>query len=559
MSLQFPPSSPVLDGPEPCYDPFKGKEMPRGRHDLPTPNPSSTVGRSSSPARHERDAEGSENQIFTKIGPPQPVSARLGEVDAFSEIPQTSGSFATPAPIFDAKMATGSPSRAPQTPRAVTINKDFNIVSPHANVMRVPLLAGKSSLTIGRSSKSCDFHFKNSGTKTDKSVSRCHVRVEYSEAKMVLECTGFNGFGVIIPRMCLVKKIDKRNFELTETNIPLVAHNVSKSVRLDHEHTEFHVSRDEAVHMPRFANILLQIGSHVLLVNPDDCDEDLTDDESAQANVSEKSAPKMDLKMDSKSVHKSDASGTQTPTQKSKTTSEASARAFIPARPNKSVLTPVVADSIQPKTPKKIMNQMFRDEPTPSKPHRMFQGKENASARPSSSSKSSATPLSARSTNIPEISVKKRAQSEEPQGSVKKARKSPEHDENGELIIDETCLDGVGNTSEIENILVNHLAFSRLSSTPASFLNTISAVVAKLSLQQLRVVLHKTSCIGVIYRQGKDAAGKPLEEEYYYIPEKDRDPERNRLVSAVKGHGGLRACRKTHKQYYWKKPAPIKK
>lgn len=112
---------------------------------------------------------------------------------------------------------------------------------------------------------------------------------------------------------------------------------------------------------------------------------------------------------------------------------------------------------------------------------------------------------------------------------------------------------------EISNILINHLAFSRLSSTPASFLNTILAVVSELTLEQLRTVLHQIDCIGVIYREGKDAAGKPLEEEYYYIPEKDEDSERTKLVSSIKGHGGLRACRRKHKQYYWKKPAPIKK
>ena len=50
----------------------------------------------------------------------------------------------------------------------------------------------------------------------------------------------------------------------------------------------------------------------------------------------------------------------------------------------------------------------------------------------------------------------------------------------------------------------------------------------------------------------KDAAGQPLQEEYYYMPENDEDRERTTLVSNIKGHGGLRSCRKTHKQYYWK-------
>ena len=49
----------------------------------------------------------------------------------------------------------------------------------------------------------------------------------------------------------------------------------------------------------------------------------------------------------------------------------------------------------------------------------------------------------------------------------------------------------------------------------------------------------------------KDAAGQPLQEEYYYMPENDEDRERTTLVSNIKGHGGLRS-QKTHKQYYWK-------
>ena len=76
---------------------------------------------------------------------------------------------------------------------------------------------------------------------------------------------------------------------------------------------------------------------------------------------------------------------------------------------------------------------------------------------------------------------------------------------------------------------------------------------------QVRSVLNNIKCVGVIYRKGKDAAGKPLEEEYYYMPENDDDQSRTQLVANLKGHGGLRSCRRTHKQYYWKKPAPIKK
>lgn len=73
-------------------------------------------------------------------------------------------------------------------------------------------------------------------------------------------------------------------------------------------------------------------------------------------------------------------------------------------------------------------------------------------------------------------------------------------------------------------------------------------------------------------RQGRqDAAGKRLESEYYYIPDKDEDEKRKEAVVTELMKPGLRACRKQHKvserraltkvtsltstqQYYWKKP-----
>ena len=88
-------------------------------------------------------------------------------------------------------------------------------------------------------------------------------------------------------------------------------------------------------------------------------------------------------------------------------------------------------------------------------------------------------------------------------------------------------------------------------------------------------MLDATSCIGEVAREGKDAAGKPLESEYYYIAELDTDEQRRGAVVDGLKKPGLRACRKQHKvrhciltldpypkwvdltcvqQYYWRKP-----
>lgn len=107
----------------------------------------------------------------------------------------------------------------------------------------------------------------------------------------------------------------------------------------------------------------------------------------------------------------------------------------------------------------------------------------------------------------------------------------------------------------IRNLVCNHLAFSRLSCTPLQTVMAVSPKISKIPKTQLREIIRAIDCIGIITREGKDASGKPLEEEYYYVPERDSDKDRVKLVNETKGGAGVRSCRKVHKQYYWKKPA----
>lgn len=101
----------------------------------------------------------------------------------------------------------------------------------------------------------------------------------------------------------------------------------------------------------------------------------------------------------------------------------------------------------------------------------------------------------------------------------------------------------------ITNHVMNQLAFSRLSSTPLSTImqNLPSEEKKGLTKDVLREVIESTPCIGTIERQGKDAAGKVLESEYYYIPEKDTDEQRRAAVVDGLRKPSLRACRKQHK------------
>ena len=107
----------------------------------------------------------------------------------------------------------------------------------------------------------------------------------------------------------------------------------------------------------------------------------------------------------------------------------------------------------------------------------------------------------------------------------------------------------------VQNHVINQLAFSRLSSTPFSNIinNLPSDLVLKKSnpngfaAHEIREMIRESQCIGEVPRQGKDAAGKPLESEYYYIPDYDTDEHRREAVVNGMGKRGLRNCRKQHK------------
>lgn len=115
-------------------------------------------------------------------------------------------------------------------------------------------------------------------------------------------------------------------------------------------------------------------------------------------------------------------------------------------------------------------------------------------------------------------------------------------------------------TAPVINHVINQLAFSRLSSTPVSvILSNLPAALKGVSpgrsenqgltKEDLNKLLTATPCIGEIHREGKDAAGKALESEYYYIPDEDRDAQRRAAVVDGLRKPSLRNCRKQHKVY----------
>lgn len=100
----------------------------------------------------------------------------------------------------------------------------------------------------------------------------------------------------------------------------------------------------------------------------------------------------------------------------------------------------------------------------------------------------------------------------------------------------------------VTNHVVNQLAFSRLSSNPLSTLlsNLPAEDKSGLTREELRYIVETATCIGTIPRQGKDADGKPLESQYYYVPEMDIDENRRAAVVDGLRKPTLRNCRKHH-------------
>jgi regulator of nonsense transcripts 2 len=100
----------------------------------------------------------------------------------------------------------------------------------------------------------------------------------------------------------------------------------------------------------------------------------------------------------------------------------------------------------------------------------------------------------------------------------------------------------------VQGHIINQLAFSRLSSTPwSTILGHLPSEAGSLSINDIKQIVKGTACIGEVSREGKDAAGKPLESEYYYIPDMDEDEKRREAVVNGLRKPGLRACRKQHK------------
>ncbi|KZT29085.1 hypothetical protein NEOLEDRAFT_1020320, partial [Neolentinus lepideus HHB14362 ss-1] len=118
--------------------------------------------------------------------------------------------------------------------------------------------------------------------------------------------------------------------------------------------------------------------------------------------------------------------------------------------------------------------------------------------------------------------------------------------------------------SEMEGLLIETFAMSRASSMPPFSLYK----AAMQSRPALRVQLSKDEWIakietvlanarercGVFERvesSGKDNSDRPLEAQWFYVPERDEDQERAELIRSMMPRLEKRKETRKYKQYYW--------
>lgn len=500
----FPPSSPLLSHqPDIVEGWHKGAENPVG---YPTPNPSSSTG------------------LTSPVKLPSKIT-------------------------FDI-----SPSR----PR-------YTLSQTHPQtVLAIPM--DGTSIVVGRSSKSCLFV----PNRQNKQISRTHARISYDfrGGRCVIECFGHNGLSVFIPKKATVSFAGS-NFDYMVFPKPNVALNSLKAVRrveqLNDASSVF-ILAGERVTFPKTEGAYVDFRGDVVGLNFES-EDDVTEDET-ELSSENKDIPEIvncdklvGKECDEILVEKIGSSGLKSVFQETeeferletmnmRTGEEVEEGTYETPNEMSSVISNEMSNAA-PACDSMESKSIARNEPTDKGLEEGKDAVENTISRVSIPQGHRA-PLQ----DVTNTSVKRQKKSTSPSPQNERAQNYANltDGEVGEVLAE------IESIEQVKRVLVNHLAFSRLSSTPITDLQGISKSTQALTPKQMRVLLTRGAPgVGVIYREGKDAAGKPLDEEYFYDIDKDDDRDRVNMVNTTKGRATLRNCRKKHKQYYWKRPAPIKK
>ncbi|KAG6895428.1 hypothetical protein C0992_001271 [Termitomyces sp. T32_za158] len=219
-----------------------------------------------------------------------------------------------------------------------------------------------------------------------------------------------------------------------------------------------------------------------------------------------------------------------------------------------------------------------------SQPKRRLEGMASSSSTSTSTSKQKKTLTAHASSSTPSQSSS-RSQSPSPSSSKSPSREDnasqPQSPKNKSTPQSPTSLpppplpdpESAALHAEIRGMLIESMAASRASSLPASALYR-STMQCRPSLGALRSEKEWVRIIERVLGEGeaaaggcgvfgkvessfKDDSGRPLEAQWFYVPEKDEDQERAALIRSMMPRPAKRNETKKYKQYYYRPLAKI--
>lgn len=123
-------------------------------------------------------------------------------------------------------------------------------------------------------------------------------------------------------------------------------------------------------------------------------------------------------------------------------------------------------------------------------------------------------------------------------------------------------------------LVIETMATSRASSLPASsifklVMGSQPSLKSQRSEQDWLRIFERvlrdgaadrgSGVFGKVESSGKDASGRPLEAQWFYVPERDEDQERAALIRSMMPRPGKRTETMKYKQYYWRPLEKISK
>jgi hypothetical protein len=474
--------------------------------------------------------------LSSSPGLPRPSKRQARESPSEREAAYTK--YPTPIPTSTTGILSSSPPRIHQRPGGrPSLHRTQSSVSERAPLSAVPSVSlpeNGETLRMGRSSNSSHYQLS-----ANRLISRVHVEARYIAASVPLEpnkveikCKGWNG------------------------------------VKLHCQGRTWELGRDDTfTSETEFADIMLDVqDARVLIAWPD---RDRKDSVGAQTDSSwdEENSPRAGR---ASAVSARGQVIQSSPLRRGQRLQ--SPVSPTPARPSNSssTLANLFSDSAEPS-----VVQVYEDEPSPENDNDIAAGNSMVSTQPATSF--AAPSFESQSSELSEPEEDQDPDEENdpivhsfgPFGANISNRMasfttvaSPEVPRREASPLSNTRSSSAdtneADTVPIVNHVVNQLAFSRLSSTPLSVIMSHLPAELKgaspshsenkgLTKEDLRKMLNAAACIGEIHREGKDAAGKALESEYYYIPDEDNDVNRRAAVVDGLRKPSLRNCRKQHK------------